>query len=31
MTVHIQGILLTRHCQIEVISTIKENPQEEAS
>ena len=24
-----QGILLTRHCQVEVISIIKENPQEE--
>ena len=27
--VHMQGILLTRHCQVEVISIIKENPQEE--
>ena len=26
---HMQGILLTRHCQVEVISRIKENPQEE--
>ena len=25
----LQGILLTRHCQVEVISIIKENPQEE--
>ena len=24
-----QGILLTSHCQVEVISIIKENPQEE--
>ena len=27
--VHTQGILLTRHCQVEEISIIKENPQEE--
>ena len=27
--VHTQGILLTRHCQVEVFSIIKENPQEE--
>ena len=27
--VHTQGTLLTRHCQVEVISIIKENPQEE--
>jgi len=27
--VHIEGILLTRHCQVEVISIIKENPKEE--
>ena len=24
-----QGILLTRHCQVGVISTLKENPQED--
>ena len=24
-----QGILLTRHCQVEVISTLKEHPKEE--
>ena len=24
-----QGIFLTRHCQVEVISTLKENPKEE--
>ena len=27
--VHMQGIIETRHCQVEVISIIKENPQEE--
>ena len=27
--VHTQGMLLTRYCQVEVISIIKENPQEE--
>ena len=27
--VHMQGILLTRHCQVEVISILKENPTEE--
>ena len=29
MAVHMQGILLTRHCQVEVISIIKEDSQEE--
>ena len=24
-----QGILVTRHCQVEVISVLKENPKEE--
>ena len=27
--VHMQGILLTRHCQVEVILILEENPQEE--
>ena len=27
--VHTQGMLLTRYCQVEVISITKENPQEE--
>ena len=26
---HMQGILLIRHCQVEVISTLKEHPKEE--
>ena len=29
ISVYMQGILLTRHCQVEVISIVKENPQVE--
>ena len=29
VAIHVQGILQTRHCPVEVISIIKENPAEE--